>query len=92
MEAHVMNYDEIVKAAENKNVVWEELRSDEKIRPLCFNGTDFVGLSYEYYLLLCECDEEICEDYNWNYRLWNNLPSSLQRKETKWKEDPYVEK
>lgn len=91
MNAHVMNYEEIRRAAEERTVVWEEFREKEKIIPLCFNGTDFVGLSDRDYLLLIECDEESCEDYNWNYRLWNNMPTSLQRKDAKWKENPYGE-
>ena len=90
MQAHVMTYPEIVQAAENGTVVWEELRDEDKVRPLCYNGTDFVGLSYEYYLLLIECDEKECEDYNWNYRLWNNMPTASQRKEARWKENPYA--
>lgn len=86
---HVMNYEEIKEAAKKRNIIWEELRGREKLRPMAFNGTDFVGLSEEYYLLLCECDEEDCPDYNWNYRIWNNMPTTLERKNAKWKEDPY---
>ena len=87
--AHVMNYEEILRAAENRTVVWEELRGQEKVRPMCFDGADFAGISGSHYLLLLECEND-CEDYNWNYRLWNNMPTQLERRTNKWKEDPYA--
>lgn len=87
---HVMNFEEIKEAAEKRNVVWQEFKSKEKMIPMIFDGTDFVNISNNKYLLLCECDEEDCWDYNWQYRLWNNMPTTLERKKTKWKDDPYA--
>ena len=87
--AHVMDFNEIKDAASRRVVVWQEFRLQDKLRPMMFNGTDFVGLTEEHYLLLAECDEENCQDYNWSYRVWNNMPNSLERKMNKWKENPY---
>ena len=89
MEAHVMTYDEILTAAENNVVVWEEIRKYETLRPLRFNGNEFIGLTGNPYLLIAECNEEFCYDYNWEYRLWNNMPTAKQRQDAPWKEDPY---
>ena len=80
----------LLSTAKERNIIWEEFKNQDKVRPLCFDGTNFTGLTSEYYLLLCECDEDDCLDYNWIYRVWNNMPTTLERKVTHWKEDPYA--
>ena len=84
---HVMNYEEILAAARKRNVIYEEFKSGE-LREIHFDGQDFVDYAGNY-LLLIECDEEDCEDYNWIYRCWDGRPSEELRKQTPWKENPY---
>lgn len=87
--AHVMTYDEIVDAAKNDKPIYEELRGPH-VKELKFNGIEFSRDAYEY-LLLDECDEEECMDYNWNYRCWNEPPTEEEMVNTPWKADPYAE-
>ena len=82
--AHVMNYQEICDAAKNDKIIWEEVRTLGLIRPLRFDGVDFVGVKHSCYLLLCECDED-CEDYNVYYRCWDEEPSEELMNSTEWK-------
>ena len=95
--AHVLTYDEIENLKVGDAVV-EEFRDNQKYKfiNLIFNGTDMTndGTSWmeaEHYLLMCECDETQCEDYNWNYRLWNEMPTEEDLAKVSWKEDPYKE-
>jgi hypothetical protein len=88
--AHVMNYQEILTAAEKRKTIYEELRLKERIRPLRFDGVDFVGVKDNCFLMLMECDEEVCMDYNLYYRCWNKMPSDEERSNAFWKEDPYM--
>lgn len=93
--AHVMTYEELCKVKKGKPV-YEEIRAiKHRIHRLIFNGVDFTdeGKSFKvswHYLCLCECDEENCPDYNWNYRVWNKMPTEKEMDNTPWKEDPYV--
>ena len=87
---HVMNYSEICKAAENGDIIYEEVRALGIIRPLKFDGVDFVGTKHKCYLLLMECDEEDCADYNLFYRCWDQEPSEELMNSVPWKENPYA--
>ena len=89
--AHVLNYEEIKAAAKKGNIVYEELKTLGIIRPLKFDGVDFVGVNHRCFLLLCECDEEECPSYNQYYRLWDKEPTEDEMKNTPWKEDPFRE-
>ena len=85
--AHVMNYEEL-KKVEVKHLIFEEVRHiKHKIYTLVYNGLDFTD--GKHYLLKEECDED-CPDYNWNYRVWNEMPTIAEMDNTPWKEDPYV--
>ena len=91
--AHVMNYQEL-KLVMMGDQVYEEIK-DGTIYPLVFNGKDFTTkgkpwLVAEHYLTLAECNEEECMDYNWNYRVWDEMPTEEEQKKP-WKEDPYKE-
>ena len=86
MTPHVMNYQEIKDAAGNGRIIYEEMRTTGIIRPLRFDGVDFVGVKHSCYLLLMECDEEHCWDYNRYYRCWNEEPSEELMNSTPWKE------
>ena len=88
--ARVMTYPDIVAASRSGSIIYEELNGKERIRPLKFDGVDFVGTEDKHhYLLLMECDEEECWDYNLYYRCWDSMPTDEQRANTPWKEDPY---
>lgn len=89
--AHVMNYAEIKEAARNGSIIYEEMRVTGIVRPLRFDGVDFVGVKHHCYLLMMECDEEACEDYNLFYRCWDEEPSTEMMQSTPWKENPYGE-
>lgn len=87
MLPHVMKYEEILEAARNHKPIWEESRNPEyKIRKLIFDGSGFISKREGTYLLLMECDEEVCEDYNFYYRCWNKRPSVEFMKNIPWKE------
>lgn len=87
---HVMTYEEIVAASKSGKIIYEEVRLKDWVRPLKFNGVDFVGVKDKHcYLMLMECDEEECMDYNLYYRCWDQKPSDELRKNTPWKENPY---
>ena len=88
MSAHVMDYNEILKVANNGGSIYEERRGHPGITELTFDGTDFSNDSGAY-LMLMECDEEDCMDYNWNYRVWNEIPTNEQMMNTPWKSNPY---
>ena len=92
MAPHVMDYPEIVKAAKSGQIIYEELKGQNQIRPLRFDGIDFINVrkGTPCYLLLMECDDEYCMDYNWNYRCWNEEPSLELMKSTPWKDNPYA--
>ena len=86
--AHVMTYKEL-KRVQPKQLVFEEVRHFKyKIYTLYFNGLDFTN--GKHYLLMEECDEDMCPDYNWNYRVWDEMPTEKEMDNTPWKEDPYV--
>lgn len=86
----VMTYQEIVAASRNGSIIYEELNGKQRIRPMKFDGVDFVDIEdKKHYLLLMECDEEECWDYNLYYRCWNGMPTDEERKKAPWKEDPY---
>ena len=85
--AHVLNYKEILKAAENGTIIYEEIRTTGIVRPLKFDGVDFVGVKHNCYRLLMECDEK-CVDYNMFYRCWDEEPSEELMNSTPWKEQP----
>lgn len=87
--AHVMTYDEVVAAARNDRPIYEELRRPH-VRKLMFDGVDFSA-DFHDYLLLEECDEEGCPDYNWNYRCWDEPPTEEEMLNTPWKQNPYTE-
>ena len=87
--AHVMNYSEICEAAKNNKIIYEENHTLGLVRPMRFDGVDFVGVNHHHYLLLLECDEEDCPDYNLFYRCWDEEPTEEQMKNTPWKENPY---
>lgn len=89
--AHVMNYPEIVKAANDGSIIYEEIRVTGIVRPLKFNGADFIGTKHHCYLTLSECDGDDCPDYNLFYRCWNDEPSEELMRSTPWKENPYEE-
>lgn len=88
--AHVMNYSEIQNAAKNQKTIYEESRTLGIIRPLRFDGFDFVGIKHKHFLLLIECDEEQCPSYNMYYRCWDEEPTQEEMKSTSWKENPYT--
>ena len=86
--AYVMNYKEL-RRVQPKQLVFEEFKHRKYyVVPLAFNGMDFVNGNK--FLLMCECDERECLDYNWNYRVWNEMPTEKEMDETPWKDDPYV--
>ena len=88
--AHVMKYPEIVAASRTGAVIYEEVRLKNAVRPLKFDGVDFVGVDDKHcYLLLMECGEEECMDYNLYYRCWDQKPSDEERANVPWKENPY---
>ena len=86
--AHVMNYSEILKAANEGKIIYEEVRTTGIVRPLKFDGVDFIGVKHSCYLLLDECDEDRCPDYNLFYRCWDEEPSEELMNNTPWKENP----
>ena len=87
--AHVMDYSEICDAAKQDKIIYEESRTLGIVRPLRFDGVDFVGVKHKCYLLLMECDEADCSDYNLFYRCWDEEPSEELMNNTPWKENPY---
>lgn len=88
--SHVLTYSEIVAASRSGDIIYEELNGKQRIRPLKFDGVDFVGTEDpNHYLLLMECNEEDCWDYNLYYRCWDSIPSDELRASIPWKEDPY---
>lgn len=87
--AHVMNYQEIQIAAKTGATIYVELRKVDRIRPMKFDGVDFVGTDKKSFLLLPDCDKEECPDYNFMYRCWDEPPSDEIRASTAWKENPY---
>ena len=87
---HVMNYQEICNAAKTGDVIYEESRTLGIVRPLRFDGVDFVGVKHKCYLLLMECDEEECDDYNLFYRCWDQEPSEELMSQTPWKNNPFA--
>ena len=87
--AHVMNYQEIQIAALNGSIIYEELRRVDRVRPMKFDGVDFVGTDKKCFLLLMECNEEECPDYNFMYRCWDEPPTDELRSSTPWKDNPY---
>jgi len=88
---HVMNYKEILKAAKDGKIIHEEVRATGIVRPLKFDGTDFIGVKHKCYLLLNECDEADCPDYGLFYRCWDEEPSEELMNSTAWKVNPYGE-
>ena len=86
--AHIMTYEEL-RSVPLRHTVYEEIKHVKyKVYPLKYNGIDFTdGV---HYLLMCECNEEECMDYNWNYRVWNEMPTIEEMNNTPWKDDPYV--
>lgn len=82
---HVLSYQEILDAAKNGSIIYEEIRTTGIVRPLKFDGVDFVGVKHNCYLLLMECDED-CVDYNLHYRCWSDEPSEELMNNTPWKE------
>ena len=87
--AHIMNYDEILQAAKNGSIIYEEIRNTDRVRPMKFDGVDFVGTEKNCFLLLMECNEEECPDYNFLYRCWNENPTDTMRWGIPWKDNPY---
>lgn len=87
--AHVMNYSEILDAANTGKIIYEESKTLGIVRPLKFDGVDFKGIKHNCYLLLMECDEEECVDYNLFYRCWDEEPSQELMDSTPWKENPF---
>ena len=93
--AHIMTYSEISKVPQGQ-AIYEEIRHIKyRVHKLIFNGVDFTDTGADYirsghYLCLCECDEEDCPDYNWNYRVWNEMPTKEEMDNAPWKSDPYV--
>lgn len=87
--AHVLNYAEICDAANNDKIIYEESRTLGIVRPLKFDGLDFVGVKHNCYLLLMECNEEECIDYNLHYRCWDEEPSKELMDTTPWKDNPF---
>jgi hypothetical protein len=86
--AHVMTYDEL-KKVKQRELVFEETRHvKHHVRTLYFNGMDFTD--GKHFLFLSECNEKECPNYNWNYRVWNEMPTEKEMDNTPWKEDPYV--
>jgi hypothetical protein len=85
-----MTYEELRKVPICKPV-YEEIKAVNKVYKLTYDGIDFVDdpTNIKHFLMLCECDEEECLDYNWNYRVWNEMPTEEEQK-TPWKDDPYV--
>lgn len=88
--AHVMNYAEILEAARNNKIIYEESAVLGIIRPLKFNGVDFVGTKHNCRLLLSKCEED-CPDYNLFYRCWDEEPSEELMRSIPWKKNPYGE-
>lgn len=86
---HVLNYKEIIDASETGKVIYEEVRTIGIVRPLKFDGTDFSGVKHNCYLMLVECDESSCPDYNLFYRCWDEEPSEELMNNTPWKDNPY---
>ena len=86
---HVMTYPEIVEASNNGSTIFEEVQLSDRIRPMKFDGYAFTGIGSKHYLLLEECDEEHCVNYNLYYRCWNEMPTDEEREKAKWKGDPY---
>lgn len=87
--AHVMNYAEIEAAAKNGDIIYEESRSFGIIRPLKFDGVDWVGVKHQHFLLMIECDEELCSSYNMYYRCWDKEPTEDEMNNTPWKDNPF---
>lgn len=88
---HVMNNVEILKAATDGKIIYQEVRTTGIVRPLKFDGSDFVGVKHKCYLLLTECDEDCCPDYNLYYRCWDEEPSEELMNKMPWKTNPYGE-
>lgn len=82
--AHVMNYDELVEAFQSRTIVYEEMRSFRRIRPMRSNGVDFIGVDDQSMLSLMDCDETVKPDYNYYFRVWNENPTDEERAETRW--------
>lgn len=90
--AHVMNYSEICDAAKNGDIIYEESHTLGIVRPLRFNGVDFVGVKHSCYLLLTDCNEKDCPDYNLFYRCWTEEPTEEEMNTVPWKTNPYAYK
>ena len=88
---HVLDYSEILKAAREQTVIYEEIRATGIVRPLKFDGMDFVGVKHSCVRLLSECDESKCHGYNLFYRCWSEEPSEELMNKTPWKINPYEE-
>lgn len=78
---HVMNYSEILKAAEDRTIIYEEIRATGIVRPLKFDGVDFVGVKHNCYLPISKCNGK---EYNLFYRCWDEEPSEKLMNETSW--------
>jgi len=87
--AHVMDYQEILDAAHSGKIIYDESRTLGIVRPLKFDGTDFVGVKHHCYLPLDKCDENNCIDYNMFYRCWDEEPSEELKEKTPWKDSAY---
>lgn len=93
--AHVMTYKEIIKVQKGQSVFEELHHIKYKIHKLIFNGVDFTDtgdnfMRCSHYLCVQECDEDECPDYNWNYRVWDEMPTQEEMDNVPWKDDPYV--
>ena len=94
--AHIMAYKELCDLP-LWSKVYEEFEDKTKYKEpieLINNGIDLTtdGKPWDeakHYLLFAECNEEECPDYNWNYRVWNEMPTEEEMK-TPWKENPYA--
>lgn len=89
---HVLTYDEIMDAADNGKIIYQEIRSTGIVRPLKFDGVDFVGVKHNCYLLLSECNEKECFGYNLHYRCWDEEPTEELMNATPWNANPFEEK
>ena len=87
---HVMKYSEIIKAASDGEIIYEENRTLGLVRPLKFDGVDFIGVKHNCYLPLEKCRSD-CRDYNLFYRCWNGEPTEELIHSTPWKDLPHEE-
>ena len=89
--AHVMDYQEILEAAKESRTIWVENKRLDRCIAMTFDGVDFVNTQVGSFLMLMELNEEECQDYNWNYRCWNEQPSEELMAATSWKDNPFEE-